>query len=269
MPTPFYHLHLGEALLQHSALPGSVRQFLQAHACAFLFGNTAPDVQVVSGQPRLETHFFDLPIPEGAGLAWLKMLEQHPHLADARQLPGQQAAFLAGYLCHLQADWLWAKNIFAPVFGPRSTWGTFRRRLYLHNVLRAYLDGQILPGLRLGMDACLRQVKPQGWLPFVADRHLVAWRDLLFPQLQPGAASQTVEVFAARGGVPAPDFYALLESEERMQQEIFEYLPRRDVSQYEQKVLAENNHLLAEYLAFALHPTYKSNPSKGYQGGRS
>jgi hypothetical protein len=253
MPTPFYHLCLAEGLRQHPALPEDVRQFLDTSRCVFLFGNTAPDVQVVSGQPRQLTHFFNLPIQTGDPPGWELLLATHPHLADARQLPIPQATFLAGHLCHLQADWLWVKEIFVPVFGPDCSWGTFQKRLYLHNVLRAYLDVRILPELRPGMDVCLSQVKPEGWLPFIEDRYLIKWRNLLFPQLQPGASTQTVEVFSSRQGIAAPEFHALLGSEERMQLEVFRHLPLQQVQDYQQRVLDENSRLLTDYLAFTLH----------------
>ena len=86
MPTPFYHLSLAEDLLQHPALPEEVRQFLQASRCVFLFGNTAPDVQVVSGQPRQLTHFFNLPIQTGDPPAWELLLSDYPQLAEARTI---------------------------------------------------------------------------------------------------------------------------------------------------------------------------------------
>ena len=266
MPTPFYHLSLAEDLLRHAELATELRQFLHDWRCVFLFGNTAPDVQVVSKQPRQQTHYFSLPILPGDPPAWELLLSKNPQLVNARQLPAPQAAFLAGYLCHLQADWMWVRDIFAPNFGPRCTWGTFRERLYLHNVLRAYLDVRILPKLQPGIDACLRQVEPDGWLPFVDNRHLIEWRNYLFPQLQPGAATQTVEVFSARGGNSAAEFYALLGSEERMQQEVFEHLPLRLVLSYRQRVLDENTQLLSDYLAFPLHQTKSSLVGNVYQG---
>ena len=266
MPTPFYHLSLAEDLLQYAALPESVRQFLSSSRCVFLFGNTAPDVQVVSGQPRQMTHFFNLPIQEGDPPAWELLLSEYPHLADASQLPALQAIFMAGYLTHLQADWLWVEEIFAPVFGPRCSWGTFSERLYLHNVLRAYLDVDILTKLRTGMDLCLRPVEPEGWLPFVDDHHLIEWRNLLFPQLQPGAATQTVEVFSSRQGISVPEFHALLGSEERMQLEVFEHLPLQQVRSYHQNVLNENSHLLSNYLAFTLHQDNKSIDGNEFLG---
>jgi hypothetical protein len=253
VPTPFYHLNLAEALLNLPELPGEVRQYLQSSRCAFLFGNTAPDVQVVSGQTRQQTHFFTLPIRAEDPPAWELMLSNYPCIAEPQQLPASQVAFLAGYLCHLQADWYWVKEIFAPVFGPTCSWGTFGERLYLHNVLRAYLDVHILPELHSGMDACLGQVEPDGWLPYVDDQYLTQWRDLLFPQLQPGAATQTVEVFSSRQGVSALEFHDLLGSEERMQEEVFVHLPLVKVERYYQTILVENSRLISDYLASTLH----------------
>jgi len=253
VPTPFYHLNLAESLLNRHELPGEVHQFLHTSACAFLFGNTAPDVQVVSGQPRQQTHFFNLPIRVEDPPAWELMLSNYPCLAEPQGLPATQVAFLAGYLCHLQADWYWVKEIFAPVFGPTCSWGTFRERLYLYNVLRAYLAMHILPELHSGMDACLGAVQPDGWLPFVDDHYLVQWRDLLFPQLQPGAATQTVKVFSTRQGISALEFHDLLESEERMQEEVFVHLPLEKVERVHQTILVENSRLISDYLASTLH----------------
>lgn len=266
MPTPFYHLNLAEGLLEHPALPEEVRQFLHGSRCVFLFGNTSPDVQVVSGQARQSTHFFSLPIQAEDLPAWEQLLLDYPLLADAGQIPATQAIFMAGYLCHLQADWLWVKEIFTPVFGPYCTWGTFSERLFLHNILRAYLDECILPGLHTAMDICLSQVEPNGWLPFVEDFYLCKWRDFLFPQLEPGATSQTVEVFSSRQGVSTPEFHALLASEERMQAEVFERLPLQRVQSYHQQVLDENSRLLLNYLAFSLHHIHTSFEGNAFHG---
>ena len=266
MPTPFYHLSLAEGLLKNPVLPEEVRQFLHDSRCVFLFGNTSPDVQVVSGQARQSTHFFKLPIQAEDLPAWELLLLDHPQLADAGHIPTTQAIFMAGYLCHLQADWLWVKEIFAPFFGPYCSWGTFDERLYLHNVLRAYLDERILPGLHSAMDICLSQVEPDGWLPFVEDFYLYKWRDFLFPQLVPGATSQTVEVFSSRQGVSTPEFHALLASEDRMQAEVFEHLPLQRVQSYHQKVLDENARLLSNYLAFTLHHIHTSFEGNAFKG---
>jgi hypothetical protein len=109
-------------------------------------------------------------------------------------------------------------------------------------------------------------VEPNRWLPFVDDRFLVEWRDILFPQLQPGAATHTVEVFSTRGGISAPEFTALLESEERMQEEVFTHLPLHQINRYHQRVLNENLRMVSDYLAFSLHPVNKIVKGSVYKG---
>ena len=248
VPTPFYHLKIGSELLGYPDLSDSVRSFLEQNRAAFLFGNTAPDVQVLSGQPREETHFFDLPIRAGDLPPWDRFLMANPSLASSDVLPAEQGAFLAGYLCHLQADWLWVEQIFAPVFGPVSGWASFEHRLYLHNVLRSYLDQDILRSLPPDMAGHLGAAAPMGWLPFVHDMHLYAWRDRLAQQLQPGAAVQTVEVFAARQGISPQAYYRILTSDEKMDAEVFSHLPRENLVLYRQRLIEENVRLLKGYL---------------------
>lgn len=233
-----------------------MRLFLQQQRSAFLFGNTAPDVQVVSGQPRQATHFHDLPILKGATPAWEVMLEVHPGLANSGALPAKQAAFLAGFLCHLLADWWWVLDIYAPFFGPERRWGSFSQRLYLHNVLRASLDLKLHPGLSNGTASSMVKAEPAGWLPFVQDSYLRRWRDLLAGQLRPGAGPQTVAVFAARQGIAPEQFYALLESEERMQREVFSRMPSGLLGEYRQHLVEESLRLLHGYLG--------SGPGSGF-----
>lgn len=249
MPTPFYHLSVAGELLKHPGLPQSVRRAVSEQLPAFLLGNTAPDVQVVSGQPREATHFFRVPILPGTKAPWIQMLASYPRLARAEDLPAAQAAFLAGYLCHLQADWQWILDIFAPIFGPTRRWSTFSQRLYLHNVLRSYLDREIMADLPVESAQLLEGTRPEHWLPFVDDTHLKEWGKYLAQQLEPGAAARTVEVFAARQKISPEEFYRLLDSESRMNAEIFSRLPRQRLIQYRRKLVESNVALLKAYLS--------------------
>jgi hypothetical protein len=248
VPTPFYHLNVAENLLTQPELPIQIKEFLQANRAAFLLGNTAPDVQTVSGQDRSATHFFDLPLTPGGRPAWEVFLDRYPSLASSAGLPAEQAAFLAGYLCHLQADWWWVAEIFNPVFGVYNTWKTFRHRLYLHNVLRSYLDLEIVEILPEDTGVELEKASPSRWLPFVEDQYLDQWREILVNQLCPGCPAQTVEVFAARQGIPVDEFYRLLNSEELLEEQIFSRLPRQTLQDYRQHLIEENSRLLEYYL---------------------
>jgi|GEM_PF-154834 len=247
VPTPFYHLAIAHQLSQHPALSERIRNALNQHQSAFLLGNTAPDVQVVSGQTREATHFYTLP-PQDQNPAWQNMLAAYPALGAASALPAEQAIFIAGYCCHLQADEAWLYEIFIPLFGPQAEWEDFRKRLYIHNVLRIYLDRQVLEALPEDTAAQLSRAEPQKWLPFVGDEHLREWRDYLANQLAPGAPVHTVEVFAQRQGLPSEQFQDLLASESRMQAEVFAHLPEQRLDRFQRKLVEENVALLLDYL---------------------
>lgn len=249
MPTPFYHLNVAESLQEHTGIFSGIRDLIGTYRSTFLFGHVAPDVQVISEQSRESTHFYNLPIESDDLVPWERMLNTYSSLSNGGTWDPEQSVFVAGYLCHLQADWLWVKQIFEPYFGPGSNWKTFRERLYLHNVLRSYLDYQVLESLRIETCSELAQVNPKPWLPFVEVSHLEAWREFLANQLKPGAPIQTVEVFASRQGISAENYYQLLHAEDEMQHQVFDYLPREFLKVYWRELLIENVNLLNGYLA--------------------
>ncbi len=251
MPTPFYHLALAEEILEDASLPASVQQLLRSEVPAFLLGNTAPDVQTLSGQPREATHFFEVPMRDRRP-ARDRMFAAWPELSYASELAPNRRAFLAGYLCHLLLDQLWIGNLFEPVFGPDATWGTFPERLYLHNVLRVYLDRQLVPNLPEGIAGWLRHAQPMAWLPFVTDGHLHAWRDFLAGQLEPGASNKTVEVFAARMGRDPSDFDALLASPADLERRLFSRVSRDDLARFRAEGLAGSLRMIADYVSEAV-----------------
>lgn len=248
MPTPFYHLNIAENLLVYPGLPRVVRQYLQANRAAFLLGNTAPDVQVVSGQAREQTHFFRVPPRLNSDLPWDLLMQRYPAYQGKHINNPGQAAFWAGYLCHLQADWIWINDLYLPYFGRGSAWGYEGEKLYLHNVLRAYLDRQICAQLPSDEGFQLASVSPDGWLPFVPGTSLSTWRDFIASQLLPGATIQTVEVFASRAGLPAAEFYALLDDDMEMERKVFNRLPRQVLWEYRDRLLHDNCNLLVSYL---------------------
>jgi hypothetical protein len=246
MPTPFMHLVLADAMLADSRLPAPVLPLLQDQLPAFRLGHTAPDAQTVSGQPREATHFFTVPMVDRRP-AHEKMFGLHPELARPDRLPPAQAAFLSGYICHLALDQLWIGQIFEPVFGIGAHWADFRDRLYLHNILRTHLDQVDLPQLQGGVGASLAAASPTHWLPFILDGALVGWRDLLAEQLLPGAAIQTVEIFARRMNRDPKELAALLDSPEELDRLIFSRLPREQLDAFRTDGLARSLELVAEY----------------------
>jgi hypothetical protein len=244
VPTPFYHLSIAYQLIGHPRSQPGVGSLLQEHAGAFLLGNTTPDVQVISGQSRAATHFFTVPVSDRAPLPWEHFFRLYPGLALSEKIDSRNAAFLAGYLCHLQADWLWVMSIFQPIFGPSQHWENFSSRLYLHNVLRTYMDLEAIDGLPFDTAELLANTYLDNWLPFVSDTHLNEWRQFLVCQLQPGASVKTVDVFAARHGIEASEFRSVVCSETSLEDKIFTRMPRAKLTDFRQRVIELNLALL-------------------------
>lgn len=222
MPTPFMHLALAEEILHKGDLSSAARGLLHGQRGPFLLGNTAPDVQTVSGQARIESHFYTLPRDTDRP-AHETLFAAHPALAEPSELPPAQAAFIAGYIAHLLLDELWLDDIFLRYFG--EDWASRQRRAFLHNVLRSWADRQDRRQLNGKVAAALREAQPQRWLPFADDADLCAWRDWLIQQLTPGQTAQTTEVFAKRMGVSTTDMEALLSSPEEMEAHVFQRIP--------------------------------------------
>ena len=246
MPTPVQHLVIAEQLLRDTALPPSLRDWLREQRAAFLFGNTAPDVQVVSGQPREATHFFEIPF-RSTPQPQRTLFNAYPALARARSISAPHAAFIAGYICHLWLDIIWVRDIYLPAFGPDARWDTMRDRLLFHNILRAWCDQNDQRQLADDVGPALAAAQPHKWLPFTADYYLRQWRDLLTDQFQPGATIRTVEVFAERNKVPADYFRQVLSTPEEMDAHIFSHASREKIEAFYQRGHDEMAELLVEY----------------------
>ena len=246
MPTPIQHLAIADQLLRDNTLPGSIRDRLIDQRGAFLFGNTAPDVQTVSGQPREATHFFDIPL-RSTQPAHLKLFELHPGLAHARSLSPAQAAFIAGYICHLLLDVLWVRDIYQPGFGPDAKWATMHERLVYHNILRAWCDRNDQRKLNGDTGSSLAVLYPHHWLPFTADRFLIQWRNVLVDQFRPGASIRTIEVFAARNNVSPEEFQRVLDSPLEMDAYIFAHSSQKDIKTFYQRGYDQMAELMVDY----------------------
>lgn len=202
MPTPFQHLVYANTILESPRLPANIRERLYARRGAFLFGNTAGDVQAITGQRRSETHFYHVfagdDTPAGDTL-----LAAYPELASPHRLPAAHAAFISGYLTHLVWDQLWLQMVFRPFYLDSDLWPDRLTRNVHHNAFRVLADREAEAALRTRPEipALLHDVHPTNWLPFVADTALERWRDWLVEQLHDATTVQTAQVFAQRMGI--------------------------------------------------------------------
>jgi hypothetical protein len=113
-------------------------------------------------------------------------------------------------------------------------------------VLRAHWDAADLARLGPAVGPDLQAAQPRGWLPFVDDHHLVAWRDLIADQLNSGAG-RTVEVFAQRMRADPQAFAALLASPEEMARRVFAHLPPRALDDYRARAVAASVQAINAY----------------------
>ncbi|MFH1486386.1 MAG: zinc dependent phospholipase C family protein [Chloroflexota bacterium] len=105
-------LHLGIAKEAASQLRHSA---IRANLGAYLLGATSPDVRILTGAARYDTHFYPLD-GEAIDSSVCCFLRTHPELAIAGELDDFTAAFVAGYLSHLVTDEAWIVDIYRPYF---------------------------------------------------------------------------------------------------------------------------------------------------------
>ena len=122
----------------------------------------------------------------------------------------------------------------------------------MHNVLRTHLDQQLYPCINPQMGVYLQSLKPDHWLPFVRDEHLIEWKDILADQLAPDGEAKTSQIFAERLGLPVEKFYAFIGSPQRLQDELYAYVPATIEIRYHQQIIWESvrqlNNIWKQYI---------------------
>ena len=252
MPTPFYHIATAEEILEDSRLNTPVQDLLADFFSAFLFGNVAPDVQAVASYTREDTHFFSIDNVE-KNIAYKVLLSKHKELSNVRRLSPVRSAFVAGYLTHLLLDQAWIVEVFKPVFGKGVDWGEFRERLFLHNVLRTFLDQRDYDRLPSDIDQKFTlNLSTTQWVPFVDNKDLYRWYKFLLEQLTDGLSSRTIEVFAARMGVEPEDFEEILLDDALMEKKIFSRMSQISLDEFRQRALDNIIVMLNDYFSLEL-----------------
>jgi hypothetical protein len=198
MPTPFMHMALAEVLLFDPALSPTARSLMTNHWGAFLLGSIAPDARHTSGLRRGQTHFFEygpeIPVP-----AVNNFLTAHPELRHDILQNTIQAAFVAGYVAHLEMDQVWCQMMLFPCFVEPP--GDPHEKNRLFHILVADLDRQARTHLNEGHFHHLSQTKINHWAPFLPDEAIIHWQQAVADQLAPGAPSRTLEILGKVIGV--------------------------------------------------------------------
>lgn len=245
MPTPFMHLDVAEQVRVNPGLDSRVRHILESHWSAFYLGSVAPDFQSVCQLDRRVTHFYDIPQSGDVTEAYQQMWQQYPALASPAGMPQTQAVFIAGYCAHLLLDLCWYWHVLWPKFLNADDWPADRRQRFLvHNILLTYLDKLAFEALPTPAGQILAAAQPITWLPFADDQCLVRWRDLLTPQLQPGANLETIDIYAKRLRMSSHDFANHLADPAWMMAEVFNKVSLDHV----QTVLADGAEQTVQFL---------------------
>ncbi len=245
MPTPFTHLASAQRLLDEDQLPAPGRNRLAAHLPAFLLGSIAADGHAdAPGLRREDTHFYTYDRPIAAPLPEV-MLTRYPALAAPAT--AVQRAFVAGYIGHLALDEIWTEQVTRPYF-IESVWGSSAERFLMLNLLLIGRDERDRASLRPGLMAALSRACPADWLPFLPDSALIAWRDLVACQLEPGAPSRTLPIISQRTGRLVDELRALADSEEALESRLWSHIPRRVVNETEIQMQAYALEQVALYL---------------------
>ena len=138
---------------------------------AYYLGATTPDIRVLTRWDRAKTHFFDLDNFEEQRSVDTLFREQ-PELASPDGKSKNVAAFLCGYISHLEIDEAWIVDIYRPCFGEQSPLKGDVLANLLDRVLQFELDRRqrgdpsVMPEihndlLKATVDQAIRAVTPE------------------------------------------------------------------------------------------------------------
>jgi hypothetical protein len=122
------------------------------------------------------------------------------------------------------------------------------KHIVLHLVL-IYMDERDLATLESWQADHLRQSKPDHWLPFISDQDLINWQNLIYDQIKPGGVSQTLEIFGQRISKTPPELRAMLDSPARMQEDLWDNIPREVLVDVEAAMYLHARQSLSEFLS--------------------
>ncbi len=254
MPNAQTHLAAALDLLGRPAVRPIIPWLTEERSrSAFFLGSISPDVRAISGQTREETHFYTIP-PVDPVPAHEAMMNAWPQLRDAPALGRPRAAFVAGYMSHLIMDQTWLETIVMPgLFIDGWKWGIEHPNWRVYCILMTYLEYRAEDSLRASqaMNDILRQlaaIVPDGWLPFVADQHLAAWRDHIVQMIATDGARRTSHIFARSLGLSENEIEAIVRSEDRMAAEAYVIVPPDRLALFDAQTGQRMEAMLLRYL---------------------
>jgi hypothetical protein len=243
MPTPFTHLHYAQRVYRDLAL--TYRAALDAGLNEFLLGSVVADGQGGAGLPRDATHFYtyDRPIEP---MPFTVMLNRYPDLAAPADPLCR--AYIAGYVFHLAMDAFWTLHMTGPYFG-QADWGDRVQRFLMLHVMLVTMDERDHAALDPALAHAVGEAEPGDWLPFLPIAAVRGWQHLIHEQVKPGGTPLTYAVMAPRVGMEPDDLRALVRDSERIDRDLWPYVPRSLLADREDGMYSFARDTLCAYLA--------------------
>lgn len=244
-------LHLGIAkeaaeLLHHSIIDQNLG--------SYLVGATLPDVHLIIGASREETHFFDLEkecLESGATL----IFEAYPNLAKGSKLDAKTRSFVSGYLSHLVSDEIWIVDIYRPFFSSSSPLSGDPMANMLDRVLQFELDRREREDKRR-MEEIRGQIydwEPRVDIGFIDGPTLREWRDFICTAATREPTWAFFRFFAQRFSLPrqkidAEQLEQFLSSMPARLEWAIKYVTQERLTAFREKAISESVAIAKEYL---------------------
>jgi len=166
---------------------------------AYYLGATTPDIRVLTKWDRWKTHFFDFDNFDHQSSVENLFLE-YPDLATPEGKSKAAAAFLCGYISHLEIDEAWICDIYRPCFGERSPLKGDVLANLLDRVLQFELDRRNRGGAEIESELRdeIRTATVEEAIGFLDKDTLLEWREVSADVVSREASWDRFGVLASR-----------------------------------------------------------------------
>ncbi len=247
MPPIGWHMATAREALQRLAHAG-----VEGEIGCYLLGATAPDMRVMTGQDREDTHFFRIDANhEQSGVAAL--LERYPEALTVR---GRARAFVAGYLTHLTVDETWIQEVYRPYFGRESQLTDRVEANFMDRVLQFYMEqgARNDPELLQQWYQYIFRADPGEEVQFVDLPSLHRWREVVVRIVSQnptwdGFRAFILRRFGPEGSPEEPALKHLCERIPEMLERTLNHVTPQRLAAYREAAIQRSVSALAEYLA--------------------
>ncbi|MEK7215565.1 MAG: hypothetical protein AAB289_08230 [Chloroflexota bacterium] len=225
---------------------------LEEEIGCYLLGATAPDMRVMTGQAREDTHFFRINAGhDQSGVAAL--FERHPEVLAAK---GRPRAFIAGYLTHLTVDETWIAEVYQPYFGEGSQLPDRVEANFMDRVLQFYMEqgARNDPELLQRWYEHIFRADPGEDLAFVDLPSLHRWREVVIRIVSQDPTWEAFQAFILRrfgpeGSATQPALKDLCERIPEVLERTLNHVTPQRVAAYREAAIQRSVAALKEYLA--------------------